>query len=94
MRLRLTDEAKTDLADIRDYLEPRSMQGFTRVMSAIFTTMKQLESFPFLGRVGDVDGTRELSVPSTEYRLIYRINEPYHIDMVRVMHSKRKYPRN
>ena len=49
MRLRLTDEAKADLSDIRDYLEPRSVQGFTRVTSAIFTTMKQLESFPFLG---------------------------------------------
>lgn len=92
MRLRLTDEAKADLSDIRDYLEPRSMQGFTRVTSAIFTTMKQLESFPFLGREGEVESTREITVPSTEYRVIYRINEPYYIDVVRVMHAKRRYP--
>lgn len=92
MRLRLTNTAKDDLSEIRDYLEPRSVQGFTRVMSAIFTTMKQLESFPFLGRAGQVGDTREISVPSTKYLVIYRINEPYYIDVVRVMHTSRMYP--
>lgn len=61
-------------------------------MVAIFTTMEQLETFPLLGREGDVANTRELTVPGTDYRLIYRLNEPYYVEIIGVWHGRRKYP--
>lgn len=62
------------------------------MLAAVFTTIRQLESFPLLGRLGEVDGTREITVPGTDYRLVYRLNEPYYVDIVRVLHGKLKYP--
>lgn len=92
MHVRLTASAADDLRQLRDYLKPISPQGLDRVLSSIFTTMRQLETFPFIGREGDVEGTRELSVPTTNYRLIYRVTEPYDIDIIRVLHGAMKYP--
>lgn len=48
--------------------------------------------FPFLGRVGQLDGTREMTVPRTEYRIVYTLPDDYHIDVERVLHAKLKYP--
>ena len=92
MHIKLLHEAESDLDAIQAYIEPRSPQGFIRVMTAILTTMEQLESFPLLGRVGEVEGTRELTVPGTDYRLIYRLNEPYDIEVIGVLHGRRRYP--
>jgi toxin ParE1/3/4 len=62
------------------------------VLTAIFTVAEQLESFPLMGRVGEVEGTREITVPRTPFRLIYTLDEPYFIDIVRVLHGARQYP--
>lgn len=92
MHARLTEPARDDLHQIYAYLVPRSPQGLQRMLAAVFTTIRQLESFPLLGRLGEVDGTREITVPGTDYRLVYRLNEPYYVDIVRVLHGKLKYP--
>lgn len=73
-------------------MEPRSPQGLARVLSAIFTTMGQLESFPFLGRSGRVDDTREIFVPRTPFFIVYTIADEIYIDIEAVIHSRRKYP--
>ena len=61
-------------------------------MTAIATTFDLLEKFPLIGRVGRVDGTRELAVAGTNYLIIYTVDEPYFIDVERVLHGKQKYP--
>lgn len=92
MHLRLSDDAQADLQGIKDYIQPRSPQGYTRVITSIFSIFDQLESFPFLGRSGEVEGTRELTVPRTEYRIVYTLPDDYNIDVERVLHGKLKYP--
>lgn len=92
MHLRLSDDAKADLRQIRDYLEPRNPQGYSRVIYAVFAAFDQLEAFPFLGREGDVPGTRELTVPRTPYRIIYTLPDAYNIDVDAILHGALKYP--
>ncbi len=92
MHLRLSDDAKADLHGIKEYIQPRSPQGYTRVITAIFSIFDQLEAFPFLGRTGEVKGTRELTVPRTEYRVVYTLPDDYNIDVERILHGKLKYP--
>ena len=92
MHLRLSDDAKADLREIRDYIEPRSPQGYRRIATSIFAIFDQLESFPLLGRIGEVDCTRELTIPRTEYRIVYTLPDEYNIDVERILHAKLKYP--
>ena len=92
MNLRLSEDAKSDLRSIRDYIEPRNPQGFSRVITAVFMMFDQLEHFPLLGRSGYIPGTREVIVPRTEYRIVYTLPDEYHIDIERVLHAKLKYP--
>lgn len=92
MHVRFQDTAEDDLDSIVTYVGPRSPQGLAKVITSIFTIASQLETFPLMGRPGQIDGTRELIVPRTPYRLIYVVDEPYYIDIIRVLHGKRKYP--
>lgn len=92
MHVRFQDTAEQDLDDIKNYLEPRSPQGLDRILTAIFTVSDQIALFPFLGREGDINGTRELSVPRTPFMLVYVLNEPEFVDIIRVIHEKREYP--
>ena len=92
MHLRLSEDAVADIEGIRDYVEPRSPQGYNRILFAVFAAFDQLEAFPLLGRVGEIEGTRELPVPRTEYRIVYSLVEPYYVDVERVLHAKLKYP--
>ncbi len=92
MHARFTADAEADLYAIKDYLELRSPQGLERILSAIFTTVGQLESFPFIGREGWAEGTREITVPHTPFIIIYSLDEPYYIDIDRIFHGRQKYP--
>jgi addiction module RelE/StbE family toxin len=92
MHVRFQDTAEADLDAINEYLANKSQQGLERILTAIFTVAYQLESFPFLGREGEVQGTRELTIPRTEYRIVYTLDDPHFIDIIRVLHAKLKYP--
>lgn len=92
MHLHLSDDAQADLRNIQEYLEPRSEQGYARVIGAIFNMFDVLESFPNLGREGEVEGTRELTVSRTEYRIVYTLRDAYNIDVERVLHARLRYP--
>lgn len=92
MHLRLSQDAQGDLIAIRDYVRPRKLRGYDRVIAAIFASFDQLEAFPLLGRDGDVAHTRELTVPRTPYRIIYTLPDQYNVDVECVLHAALKYP--
>lgn len=92
MYARLSADAEADLDHIKDYLQPRSPEGLQRVLSAVFTTIAQLESFPFMGRPGRVANTYEITVPRTPFFLVYTIANETFLDIERIMHNRRAYP--
>jgi toxin ParE1/3/4 len=92
MHVRFQDTAEQDLDAIKEYLATRSPQGLERILTAIFTVADQLETFPFLGHDGDINGTRELTVPRTPFRLVYTLDDPHFVDIIRVIHGRMKYP--
>ncbi len=92
MHVRFQDTAESDLDSVRQFLGPRDPRALERILTAIFTVAEQLESFPLLGRVGEVEGTRELTVPRTPFRLVYVLEDPYFVDVIRVLHGKLRYP--
>ena len=64
-------------------------QLILRIQSAV----GQLAEFPFMGRVGRVEATRELVISNTSYLIIYRVKEES-VEILRILHSSRKYPEN
>jgi len=94
MHVRFTADAEADLNHISAYLTPRSPKGLERILSAIFTTSAQLEDFPFIGRDGLIEGTRELIVPRTPFILVYRISDAYYVDILRIYHGRQTWPPN
>ncbi|MEM6413831.1 MAG: type II toxin-antitoxin system RelE/ParE family toxin [Pseudomonadota bacterium] len=92
MHIRLSDDACSDLSSLRDYLQPNSPQGYERVMTAIFTVLDQLETFPFLGHDGSIEGTREMLVAKYPYRIIYTLPDEFHIDVERILSCRQKWP--
>ncbi len=92
MHVRLSDVAESDLEAIHRHIAKDDAQAATRMADRILTTLYQLESFPFLGRPGRVEGTRELTVPRTSYFIVYSITDDYHIDVELIMHSRRQFP--
>ena len=53
----------------------------------------QLAEFPFMGRVGRPEATRELVISNTSYLIIYRVKEES-VEILRILHSSKKYPEN
>lgn len=92
MHIRLSADAEADLEQLAEWLHPRSAQGLDRLLTAVFTTLAQLEGFPLLGREGRVEGTRELVVPRTSLIVIYTLPDAYHLDVERILDARQKYP--
>lgn len=45
-----------------------------------------------LGRAGLVEGTREFSVVGLPYLIVYRIASETEVDVLTVVHTRRRYP--
>jgi len=92
MHVEFATNARGDLADIRDYLEPRNPQAFVRLFASITTIADQLGRFPFLGRPGRIATTREISIPRYPYVIVYSIPDEYTLRIDAILHTSRKWP--
>jgi toxin ParE1/3/4 len=55
------------------------------------SAVKGLKDFPHSGRVGQVEGTRELVVAGVPYMVIYRVASDC-VEILRAFHTSRAYP--
>jgi len=88
MKVRVTNDAASDLRTIKAFLSNESAVVAERVLDQIRKIIRRLCTFPRLGRPGIVDGTLEWIVPRTPYVLVYRIDVGDHDELVilRVYH--------
>ena len=63
--------ALDDLEAARRYIAEHNPRAASRVHAAILASVGRLADHPNLGRLGRVDGTRELVVPRTPYIVAY-----------------------
>ena len=68
MRVRWTADAADDLERICDYIAEDRPDAARRVAQSVVERIGTLETFPHLGRVGRVQGTREIAFPSAPVR--------------------------
>jgi plasmid stabilization system protein ParE len=89
MRVRFTEDAASDVQDIRVYLARDSAVVADRVVHHIGQVISGLRTFPRLGHPGVVDGTLERTVPRTPYVIVYRIDvrDDDQLIILRVYHA-------
>jgi toxin ParE1/3/4 len=91
MHLRWSEEAADDLERITNYLFEETPQHAPELVRAIYDAPKALLSFPYRGRPGKKEGTRELVLSPLPYIVVYRVaGDAIHI--VRLLHGAQKWP--
>ncbi len=92
MNVSFTPQARRDLRAIRDWIAGDNERAAERVASRIIQTAMMFGQFPLLGRSGQVAGTREFSVVGLPYVIVYAIASESEIDVLTVLHTRRRYP--
>lgn len=90
MQTKWTRRAANNLETILAYIasdNPVAAQDFAM---DIRSQLAKLEHFPLLGRSGMVPSTRELVVHEN-YIIYYRVRDSQ-IEILRVLHARRRYP--
>jgi toxin ParE1/3/4 len=73
MRVDWSPHAVSDLKSISEYIErDRSLEAADRITRTIYGAIQSLRSMPQLGRLGGVQGTRELVVSGLPYFVVYQ----------------------
>lgn len=85
------DEALADLKAIGEYIVRDNAAAAYRVMRRIKAAADTLVDNPEMGRLGRVNGTRELVLSDLLYILPYQITGEA-IRILAVMHTSRKWP--
>jgi toxin ParE1/3/4 len=92
LSVRFTPQAQDDLAAIREWIAEDNTRAAERVVARIVQTAMMFGQFPLLGRAGKVSGTREFSVVGLPYVIVYAIAFESEIDVLTVLHTRRRYP--
>ncbi len=87
-----TRRSLRELEAIGDYIAERNPAAALSIVTAIHTrTRNLLSENPFIGRPGEIAGTRELVIPGTPYIVAYRVLET-RVDVLFVQHGAREWP--
>ncbi|KJF65561.1 type II toxin-antitoxin system RelE/ParE family toxin [Rhizobium nepotum] len=92
MRLVWTPRYLKELDGIGDYIAERNPRAAAKVVRTIHqTTARLLSANPYLGRNGEIEGTRELVVSGLPYIVAYRVRDRQ-IEILFVQHAAREWP--
>ena len=64
------------------------------IVSALIQTTERLSTFPLAGRQGRIENTREIIPHKIPYILVYRIIAPSAVEIARIMHTSRLFPKS
>ena len=92
MRVVFTRRYLQELESISDAIAQHDPVAAARIVNEIHTKASRLLSaHPFIGRPGEISGTRELVIVGTAYVLAYRVvNEQ--VEVLFVQHGARAWP--
>jgi addiction module RelE/StbE family toxin len=91
MELRWTEAAAEDLEQITNYLFEKAPARAAEFVREIYRAPSALLNFPYRGRPGKKQGTRELVLSPLPYIVIYEITGDV-IHIARILHGAQKWP--
>jgi toxin ParE1/3/4 len=93
MRIVWQREACDDLRTIVTYVREDNPDAARRIYQVIQAQVKHLAEFPYFGREGRVDKTRELIIAGLPYIVAYYL-VGQEVRILAVVHTSRKWPEN
>lgn len=90
-RILWTFPAVEHLKEIRAFISKDSPAAASRVVKAIREQVKPLAQHPQMGRLGILDGTRELVVSRLPYLVVYQ-EQADTVTVLAVVHTARNWP--
>ena len=95
VRIRWTDIAVENLADIGDYIGRDSIKYAKIVVKNLFASTNILKRHPRIGRmVPEFDNPNIRELINGSYRIIYKLIDEKHIDIITIHHSARLLKNN
>jgi len=91
MKIRFTPTAYADIDSVYDYIAADSPTAAQKTLDQIENMIDHLADHPQLGKQGRIKNTRGLIVPNTAYIVAYELDQE-HIDILAIIHSKRRWP--
>ncbi|WP_377296730.1 type II toxin-antitoxin system RelE/ParE family toxin [Rhizobium sp. SGZ-381] len=92
MQVLWTRRSIGELTAIGDYIAQHNPSAAARVVKDIHRrTVRLLSANPFIGRRGEIEGTRELVLPNLPYIVAYRVREDQ-VEVLFVQHAARDWP--
>lgn len=92
MKILRTRRYLQELAAIGDYIADRNPRAAHQIVNEIDgKTERLLSANPFIGRSGEIEGTRELVIPGTPYIVAYRVTDQA-VEVLFVQHGAREWP--
>jgi toxin ParE1/3/4 len=91
MRLRWTTPAANDLYNITQHIQRDNPVAAADVAQTLYDGCGSLRSFPYRGRKGRIDGTRELVFPGLPYIVVYQIHDQV-AELLRIYHGAQDWP--
>ena len=87
MKLRYRHSAIRHLTSIYTHISADNPRAAREVIRRIRRAAKRLETFPYSGRKGEVEGTLELVVRGLPYIVIYSVEEDF-VNFLAVFHGR------
>lgn len=88
MKVRYRPTALTQLDTIFTYIEAHNPQAADRVVREIMRSIDRLANFPYMARVSEVPGVRELPIVRYPYIVFYAVDEvAQEVHILRVRHT-------
>jgi plasmid stabilization system protein ParE len=95
VRIRWTDIAVDNLADIGEYIEKDSLKYAKIVVKNLFESTKLLKRHPHIGRmVPEFNNPNIRELIRGSYRIVYRLIDEKHIEVITIHHSSRLLENN
>jgi toxin ParE1/3/4 len=89
--IRWTAPARRDLNAHLEYLALRNPERALALEEEIREAIQRLAQFPYRGRMGRREGTRELVLTGWPYLVVYMVDET-RVLILRVLHTSQQWP--
>ncbi|GCL39675.1 hypothetical protein SR1949_48030 [Sphaerospermopsis reniformis] len=92
MQIKWLRRALRNLEQAHNYVFQENPTAAQELIIKIQNAANQLEKYPFMGKNGRIEGTRELIISHSPYILIYRVKEES-VEILRILHTSKRYPK-